>query len=79
MSTKVDIYVFITITGSIPHRGVDTSQRGRYLCWWTICQRGVDISAGGLFVTEGSIPLLVDYLSQRGRYLGWWTISIFIK
>jgi hypothetical protein len=47
---------------------------GRYLCWWIICQIGVDTSTGGLFVTEGSIPLLVDYLSQRGRYLCWWTI-----
>jgi hypothetical protein len=73
--TKFDIYVIITITGSIPllvdYHWVDTSagglSLGRYLCWWTII---------------GSIPLLVDYHwvdtsaggLSLGRYLCWWTI-----
>ena len=72
------IYVYITITGSIPLR-VDYLSTfillslGRYLFGWTIYLRlyyyhWVDTSSGGLFIyvyitITGSIPLRVDYLS----------------
>ena len=72
------IYVFITITGSIPLLMDHSStfsllSLGQHLCWWTISLRfyyyhWVNTSAEGpliyvLITITGSIHLLVDYKS----------------
>ena len=72
------IYVFITITGSIPLLMDHSStfsllSLGQHLCWWTISLRfyyyhWVNTSAGGQLVSF--------LLLSLGQYLCWWTINL---